>query len=225
MLLELENLPQRSAPTTNGWRIVLVTAESWCAPCIAQAPLIASSLEESGLGGSVTILDEQDPEAIKYRVSSVPTWIILDEQNRERRRQAGGFTTRQQVDQFIASWLGNPKQAPAAPMGFRAGTLKGARENIRKLISVMRPLLEQGGSIKMITSKLDLSLAGAGVTVPKDCEMAWSMKDDRLKIGFNKPLGLKAKGLNLSIRSVTIDEERVNIDLPWFPDAELQVVD
>lgn len=77
-------------------KVIRFTA-SWCAPCKA----LASILEEvkTDLPIEVVDIDENKELAIQYRVRSVPTLVIVDE-NKELKRMTGV-----QAKNLVESWL------------------------------------------------------------------------------------------------------------------------
>ena len=77
-------------------KVIRFTA-SWCAPCKA----LASILEEvkTDLPIEVVDIDENKELAIQYRVRSVPTLILVDE-NKELKRMTGV-----QAKNLVESWL------------------------------------------------------------------------------------------------------------------------
>jgi thioredoxin 1 len=77
-------------------KVIRFTA-SWCAPCKA----LASILEEvkTDLPIEVVDIDENKELAIQYRVRSVPTLVLVDE-NKELKRMTGV-----QAKNLVESWL------------------------------------------------------------------------------------------------------------------------
>jgi thioredoxin 1 len=77
-------------------KVIRFTA-SWCAPCKA----LASILEEvkTDLPIEVVDIDENKELAIQYRVRSVPTLVLVDE-NKELKRMSGV-----QAKNLVESWL------------------------------------------------------------------------------------------------------------------------
>ncbi len=77
-------------------KVIRFTA-SWCAPCKA----LASILEEvkTDLPIEVIDIDENKELAIQYRVRSVPTLVLVDE-NKELKRMTGV-----QAKNLVESWL------------------------------------------------------------------------------------------------------------------------
>ncbi len=77
-------------------KVIRFTA-SWCAPCKA----LASILEEvkTDLPIEVVDIDQNKELAIQYRVRSVPTLVLVDE-NKELKRMTGV-----QAKNLVESWL------------------------------------------------------------------------------------------------------------------------
>lgn len=70
----------------------------WCGPCKSMSMVIA------GAGDKITIpieevnIDTSTNIAIEYGIRSVPTMIILDENNTEVKRQSGAMNETQLLD-------------------------------------------------------------------------------------------------------------------------------
>lgn len=77
-------------------KVIRFTA-SWCAPCKA----LASILEEvkTDLPIEVVDIDQNKELAIQYRVRSVPTLVLVDD-NKELKRMTGV-----QAKNLVESWL------------------------------------------------------------------------------------------------------------------------
>ena len=75
---------------------------TWCGPCRMLSPVIEELAEE--LDGKVKIgkvnIDEQLGLAIKYRVEVIPTLILFN--NGEVQKRNTGFLTKEEVKQIFA---------------------------------------------------------------------------------------------------------------------------
>jgi thioredoxin 1 len=74
----------------------------WCGPCIAMKPVF-EELEKkysSKINFKQVNVDEDQTEAQKFGVMSIPTFVILDENGTELDRKMGAMTK----DQF-ESWI------------------------------------------------------------------------------------------------------------------------
>jgi thioredoxin 1 len=76
---------------------VLKFSASWCGPCKSLASTI-----ETHYKGDVTIenvdIDENQEVAIKYGIRSVPTCVLLSDDDQELRRKSGAMM----IDEFQA---------------------------------------------------------------------------------------------------------------------------
>lgn len=80
---------------------------SWCGPCIAMKPIIAQL--ETDLAGKVIIkkidVDENQEEASKFGISSIPTFVILDKEGVEVARKVGGGHSKDQMISWVQQYL------------------------------------------------------------------------------------------------------------------------
>jgi thioredoxin 1 len=80
---------------------------TWCPPCVAMAPMLASLATEQAERLRVFKIDaDEHPElARRYEVMSVPTFLIFDQG--ELRRRMVGARTRHQLLEDLAAAIGS----------------------------------------------------------------------------------------------------------------------
>ncbi|MBP7859389.1 thioredoxin fold domain-containing protein [Patescibacteria group bacterium] len=80
---------------------------SWCGPCIAMKPVIEQV--ETTLAGKIIVkkidVDENQETASKYGISSIPTFLILNESGVELSRKIGGGMSKDQLVSWISQYL------------------------------------------------------------------------------------------------------------------------
>lgn len=70
----------------------------WCAPCKMYSPIFEKVVKENGLNHQIVNVDEDIELANKFSVRSVPTTIIVDEQEKELGRSLGVISESELVD-------------------------------------------------------------------------------------------------------------------------------
>lgn len=75
-------------------KLLMVSAE-WCGPCKLMKPIAESVTNDLGMD-----FEKVDVEDSEFQVSSVPTFILLDDENNEVRRTVG-LTPAPQFKKFL----------------------------------------------------------------------------------------------------------------------------
>ena len=77
---------------------VLKFYAEWCGPCKAMTQIIKNAGDRITMPIEEVNIDEELMTSVEYGIRSVPTMIILDENNAEVKRQVGAMNETQLLD-------------------------------------------------------------------------------------------------------------------------------
>ena len=204
-------------------RLIVFTAED-CPPCKVQGPLIVTAAEDMGLsvgpGMDVEFKDcvQNSAEQIRRKVERIPCAILVDAQGDEIGR-AVGPNWKPLLEQM------RPRDITRAA-GMSLGTLKGSREKVLGLIETLRPILGDGGKLSMSYAgqkSPTVQVSGVDVSFAASTTFTWTMAEDTLRCEFNPAPVARVKGFPIKFRGMKVTAERIVVDIPWLPDAEIEV--
>lgn len=72
----------------------------WCGPCKMLAPLIATYEDKATI--RTIDVDEEPKVAVEYKVTAIPTVIVLDENGKETDRKVGQAINKTFLDKVTA---------------------------------------------------------------------------------------------------------------------------
>jgi hypothetical protein len=205
-------------------RLIVFTEED-CIPCQVQKPLLTTAAEDMGLsvgtGMDVEFLDCTDNSAEQGRrkVEQIPCFILIDAQGNEISRAVGGPRWKPLLEQM------RPRDITRAA-GMSLGTLKGSREKVLGLIEALRPVLGDGGKVSMTYAgqkSPTVQVSGVDVSFAASTTFTWTMAEDTLRCEFNPAPVARVKGFPIKFRGMKVTAERIVVDIPWLPDAEIEV--
>lgn len=81
-------------------KIIYFTA-AWCGPCKMFRPTFEGTLAEMGLNAQITDVDQNKGLAASLMVTSVPTIVITDNENRPIKRHSG-VMSKPQLKAFLS---------------------------------------------------------------------------------------------------------------------------
>lgn len=224
---------EETVPLNTQW---LMFTAPWCVYCRNARSDFEPWMRRSGWvidetpAAHVRMIDgDRRPDLVRQmRVMSYPTFILLQD-NRELTRFEGYPGRKELVRRFRHA----VETAPPVTGTISAGTLKGQRENIVRLISTMRPLLGNNGTLtvkldRLGTPALNLPLGDRLANVSDNpLVMSYTLKNDVLTCRFAEPyprgrftFGLSAEQ---AITAISFSAAEVVIELPRAPDVRLNV--
>lgn len=210
---------------------LLCLGGTWCGPCVIDKPKIEAAAKAAGLscspynGADVQQIDidESPKAAARYQSDRYPLYVLVDRDGNELARQVGGGTwptLLQQINQRAPQSSG--------PAGLRIGTLDGGRTSIAAVIEQLRPLLQDGGKLSVTYQAASgkpatIDVAGQPIQLGNPTQLAWTLKGDVLRCQLTPPATATVKGFPVQLRGVQLSEKRIIVDIPWLPDAEIDV--
>jgi thiol-disulfide isomerase/thioredoxin len=207
-------------------RRLLVFGARWCGPCLADKPLLESGATKAGLtcgpesdkDVQLIDIDESPRTTARYQVTRLPTAILIEPDGAVVKQVIGAGGGKSLLPQ-----LATPTAAHTSRV---IGALSGARSQVAEWITRLRPLLGSGGQLQMTytgTIEPEISIGGRTIRFSKKTTLTWSLRDSdsTLQVAFQPPPTVAVGLLSVGIRTVRLREDRITVDLPWLPDAEI----
>lgn len=206
---------------------LLAFGDEACPLCIADKPLLIAGVEAAGLSHGIN--DGDDVQLIdcttypdlqsKYGVTKIPQYIVVDAAGAVQRSATGLGTWKSLLSDL------RPKDVTRAA-GQSLGTLSGASSKIRSVIDTLRPLLGDGGKLAITytgPASPEIGVSGINITFANPTTLTWTFTDDVLRCEFNPSPTAKVKGFPVKFRGLKLTPEKIVVDIPWLPDAVIEV--